>query len=100
MVKIKQRRGCSLARVPAWFSGVLRTEVDLRRGSGDFWRWGEGGRGSARRGGVRGVVDVVGDVLQRRRDAAGVNGAAVMFSGKVDSSICEVFWPLRTYEEM
>jgi hypothetical protein len=50
---------------------VMRAEGRWRRRFGDFWRWGEGGRGLARRGGVRGVVDVVGDVLQRRRDAAG-----------------------------
>jgi hypothetical protein len=46
--------------------------VDGRRRSGDFWRWGEGERGSACHGGVGGEVGGVSGVLQRGGEATGV----------------------------
>jgi hypothetical protein len=64
--------GSSLIRVPVRSSAArVRLGGWLRWGSGPSRGWGTGGRGSACRGGVGGVVLIIGLVQQRGEGAAG-----------------------------
>jgi hypothetical protein len=74
-VKIKQRRGCSPARFPACFFGVLRTGNARWRCSGGALRQGSGRRGAGSHGELVCVVNFLDCFQMRERATAGDAGA-------------------------
>jgi hypothetical protein len=83
----------SLPRGLGFRRGIRRGHVGSRRRrrSGDLWRWGEGERGSARRGGLEGEDGVFDRFLGWGKDVAGGSSSGDELRAWTNTSVlCKV----------